>query len=392
MSAESPAVALDPLVGRSRDIAAVEAALATARLVTITGLGGAGKTRLALEVLRRAAARGRTTWFVDLSHISDPAAVPGAIAVALGVGDDADADLLSAIAREASRGQTLLVLDNLEQVVEARRFVVDLLVRAAPLRILATSRVSLGVKGERVVQLDPLAVPATPDDVESSDAGRLFLARARDHGRLRSLTDADREALVEVCRRLDGLPLALELGASWTRLLSPQAIRKRLEEGRLTLAGDDAAAGTRPWGPLSSRPSALSVPWIGRCSARSRCSPAGSTSRPRPPRAASRTCCRTCVAWRQCPCCASQANKIANLVSPSSRRSAAWPQLPSSELGTTSRSAAAMPTTSQPGPRIGWNRYGDQAIGGRGQPSKPSCRTCSRPMPSPREPVTRWSR
>ena len=239
MSVESRAVALDPLIGRLRDIAAVEAALATARLVTVAGLGGAGKTRLALEVLGRAAVRGRTSWFVDLTHISDPAAVPGAIAVALGVGDSVDADLLTVIARAASRGPGLLVLDNLEQVVVARRFIVDLLARAPLVRILATSRVSLGVKGERVVRLDPLAVPATPDEVEASDAGRLFLARARDHGRLRSLTDADREALVEVCRRLDGLPLALELGASWTRVLSPQAIRRRLEEGRLTLADDD---------------------------------------------------------------------------------------------------------------------------------------------------------
>jgi predicted ATPase/DNA-binding CsgD family transcriptional regulator len=241
MSLEPTSSLLDRLVGRTREVGAIEAALAGARLVTITGLGGAGKTRLAREVLARSATRGTRGWFVDLAHLSDPATVPGAIAAALGVGDSDEIDVASAVAREIGRTPSLLVLDNLEQVIGARSHIVDLIARAGPARILATSRVRLGARGELVITLDPLPIPTSADELEASDAGRLFLARARERGTLASLTDGDRRAIVEICRLLDGLPLALELGAAWTRLLPAPAIRRRLEEGRLTLAADDDA-------------------------------------------------------------------------------------------------------------------------------------------------------
>ena len=242
MLPESPRSPIDPLIGRTRDIAAVEAALAGGRLVTIAGLGGAGKTRLAQEIHRRALARGRRGWFVDLAHVTSSASVPDAIAATLGVGDSADVSLPAAIALEIGRSDSLLVLDNLEQVVAARQFIAELAAQAPASRVLGTSRLRLDVRGEVVVSLDPLVLPASPDELERSGASRLFLARARERGGLGSLTDEDRHAVVEICRRLDGLPLALELGAAWTRLLKPSAILRRLEAGRLTLAGDDDMA------------------------------------------------------------------------------------------------------------------------------------------------------
>ena len=239
MLPESPQSPIDPLIGRTRDLVAVEAALAGGRLVTITGLGGAGKTRLAREILRRALARGGRGWFVDLAHVTDAAGVPDAIAAALDVGESAEVALAAAIALEIGRSESLLVLDNLEQVVGARRFIADLVGEAPRSRVLGTSRLRLGVQGEVVMTLDPLQLPASAEDLERSGASRLFLARARQRGGLGSMTDEDRRAVVEVCRRLDGLPLALELGAAWTRLLRPPAILRRLEAGRLTLSGDD---------------------------------------------------------------------------------------------------------------------------------------------------------
>ena len=241
MLPESPQSPIDPLIGRTRDIATVEAALAGGRLVTIAGLGGAGKTRLAQEILRRALARGRRGWFVDLAHVTTAAEVPDAIAAVLGVGDSADVALPAAIALEIGRSDSLLVLDNLEQVVGAREFIAELAGQAPASRVLGTSRMRLDVRGEVVVTLDPLLLPASPEDLERSGASRLFLARARERGGLGPLTDEDRRAVVEICRRLDGLPLALELGAAWTRLLRPPAILRRLEAGRLTLANDDDA-------------------------------------------------------------------------------------------------------------------------------------------------------
>ena len=175
----------------------------------------------------------------------------------------------------------MLVLDNLEQVVGARQFIADLVSQAPASRVLGTSRLRLDVRGEVVVTLDPLVLPASPDDLERSGASRLFLARARERGRLGPLSEEDRRAVVEICRRLDGLPLALELGAAWTRLLRPPAILRRLEAGRLTLAGDDRPPATRASRPSSTRPSAWSRQLIAPCSRASQASPVGSTSRRR---------------------------------------------------------------------------------------------------------------
>jgi predicted ATPase len=222
------------LVGREADVAEVSGMLSArgARLVVLTGPGGAGKTRLALAV----AERTRRQWrdgaaFVDLSAVSEPQLVPDAIASALGLvgqGRERPQDTLD---RGLAGREMLLILDNFEQVLDAAPMVADLLRRAPGLRALVTSRVVLRVRGEQEWRVDPLGVPAPGTTVAALaqvPAVRVFTQRARDVQPGFTLTGENAAAVAELCRRLDGLPLALELAAASMRLLTPDQILARL--------------------------------------------------------------------------------------------------------------------------------------------------------------------
>ena len=232
------------LIGRERDLAAIEKRLAASRLVTIAGLGGVGKTTLARSVATRHARGGGRVVIVDLAPIAGPHGVGEAIPAAADAAEDPDRSLVESIGEALATPATLLVLDNFEHVLAARMLVGELLAATLSLRVLTTSRVPLGLAEEVVAPLGALALPAAPRDIETASASALFLKRARDHGRMERLEPDDAVALVEVCRRLDGLPLALELAARWTGVLSPRAIQRRLADGRLDLSDDDPRHGS----------------------------------------------------------------------------------------------------------------------------------------------------
>src|SRR6516162_9375190 len=222
------------LVGRDADVAEVTRMPTApgARLVVLTGAGGAGKTRLALAV----AERTQEQWadgaaFVDLSPVTDPRLVPDAIASALGLVGQGREQPLDTLQRRLARRRMLLVLDNFEQVLEAAPVVADLLQSAPGLRVLVTSRVVLRLRGEQEWRVDPLGVPppgSTLAVLAAAPAVRLFTDRARDVQPGFTLTSQNAAAVTELCRRLDGLPLALELAAASMRLLTPDQILARL--------------------------------------------------------------------------------------------------------------------------------------------------------------------
>jgi len=230
-------VSLTVLLGRDADVQVLRLWLADAdaRLITLTGPGGVGKTRLALEIARTVAAEARSrVLFVGLSAVRNPAFVAQSIAEALGVLDPTTLDLPRR-ARLACQGTpTLLVLDNFEQVLDAAPLVVDLLTAVAPLRALITSRAPLRVRGEREYAVEPLALEAAvdvmpPGDVACSPAVRLFVERVRDVQPDFLLTVANGPAVTAICRRLDALPLALELAAPWIKVLTAEELLRRLE-------------------------------------------------------------------------------------------------------------------------------------------------------------------
>ncbi|MER7625006.1 BTAD domain-containing putative transcriptional regulator [Streptomyces sp. NPDC126503] len=220
---------LTSFVGREPDLAALREDLARSRLVTLTGPGGSGKTRLAEEAARRAA--GADAWIAELAPLDDPDALPGAVLSALRlretslIGRDGAAppqnDPTAHLVEHLSARPFLLVLDNCEHVIGAAAALAETLLTHCPrLRVLATSREPLGVPGETVRPVDPL--PPDP-------AHRLFTERAR---AVRPSFDPGREtaAVAEICRRLDGLPLAIELAAARLRLLTPRQIADRLDD------------------------------------------------------------------------------------------------------------------------------------------------------------------
>ncbi|MFG3437010.1 ATP-binding protein [Nonomuraea sp. NPDC047897] len=222
------------IVGRRHEASAIKQLLSSSRLVTLTGPGGVGKTRLALYVaagLRRSFADG--VWVVRLAHLKDKALLVRAVAGALGVRDDAYRSSLDTLIEHLRGNRMLLVLDNCEHLVGECAGFADALLSVAPdVHILATSRESLGVQDEALFIVPPLSVPADEQaaagDLQLYEAPALFLERAR-----KVCPDAaaeDAAAVARLCRLLDGIPLAIELAAVWLRTLSVDQIIDRLDD------------------------------------------------------------------------------------------------------------------------------------------------------------------
>src|SRR5690242_1712497 len=199
------------LVGRGPQIAAVLDGLRVSRVVTLTGPGGCGKTRLALRAAALAAGRFQDgARLVELASLTDPALVPASIAEALGVSERDAADPMAGIVRALAGRELLIMLDNCEHVLEsAGRAVVVLAGRCPRMRVLATSRERLDVPGEFVFPVPPLELPGdgSADAVAASEAGSLFVIRARAASPAFELTDGNAAAVATVCSWLDGMPL-----------------------------------------------------------------------------------------------------------------------------------------------------------------------------------------
>ena len=229
-------VSMTSLLGRERAIGEVAGLVERpgVRLVTLTGPGGVGKTRLAVAVGERLRDRfGAGTVFVPLDAVTDPGLVPAAIGRRAGADLAGTGSPVEVLAETFGDGAWLLILDNLEQVVRAAPGLGELLARCPGLVILATSRTVLGLRAEREYPVPPLAVPGGPatvplEELESSPAVALFVDRARAVRPGFALTEGNAAAVAEICQRLEGLPLAIELAAARTRLLDPAALLDRL--------------------------------------------------------------------------------------------------------------------------------------------------------------------
>ncbi len=231
-----PPVALGPLVGRERECALLSELLGDARLVTLTGVGGSGKTRLAIQVAEEVGGRFEegVAW-AELAGVAGPAGVVTAVADAVGVPQRSGRSLTQGLAQQLEHQRLLLVVDNCEHVVGACATLLSRLLATCPaLRVVATSRAPLGIAGETTLGVPPLAVPdvgtRTPTEAESSAAVQLFMACARQADPGFALCESTAPIVAEICRRLDGLPLALELAAARLRSLGVAEITAGLDD------------------------------------------------------------------------------------------------------------------------------------------------------------------
>lgn len=241
---------LTSFIGREREIAEIKQLLVKTRLLTLTGAGGAGKTRLALHVAAEVLdGFSDGVWFVDLGRLSDPVLLAQTAASALGVREEEGGrPLLDTLADFLRTRAVLLVLDNCEHLLESCATLTAGLLRAAPeLRILATSREGLGIAGETVYYVPSLSLPGPEQPVSAAEvvhfeAVRLFVERAASRLPGFSVEDRNAPVVVEICRRLDGMPLAIELAAARVNTLAVDQIASRLDDRfRLLTAGDRTA-------------------------------------------------------------------------------------------------------------------------------------------------------
>ena len=230
------------LIGRERELSHVRDLLwrSTTRMVTLTGPPGIGKTRLAMAVasmLRDDFKDGLV--YISLSALEDPAQLPATLTAGLGIRESGNRPLLQALQDALRDKQMLLVLDNFEQIVEAAPVITGLLAAAPQLKVLVTSRAPLHLRGEKLVDVPPLELPDAEHlpplaDLERIESVALFIERAADAQDGFAITPDNASMIAAICNRLDGLPLAIELAAAKTRLLSLPALLRRLEH-RLTL-------------------------------------------------------------------------------------------------------------------------------------------------------------
>jgi predicted ATPase/DNA-binding SARP family transcriptional activator/Tfp pilus assembly protein PilF len=232
---------LTSFVGRERELGELGDALEHTRLLTLTGPGGAGKTRLALELAaRRADGFADGVRLVELAPVSDPAFVVAEVASALGVQQRSARDPIELLAERLGDARVLLVLDNCEHLIGACATLAERLLRACPnLRILATSRERLRIGGEVSWRVPPLALPP------GSEAVELFCRRAADADPAFAMDESNAAAIADICRRLDGMPLALELAAARVAVLSPAQIAQRLTDALDLLGGGSRTGLTR---------------------------------------------------------------------------------------------------------------------------------------------------
>ncbi len=240
---------LTSFVGRDSEIDEIKASLQRDRLVTLVGSAGVGKTRCAIQVGAEVLAEFEEgVWLVELASISDPGHVTAVIAQSLKLAGESSRPLIETILARLSRGRFLIILDNCEHVIDEVRNACAAIVRACPdVRVLATSLEALSISGERVIRLSPLDVPptgdpATVDSASAYGAIKLFCDRARASDGQFKLSEQNVPFVEEICRRLDGIPLAIELAASRVRVLSPRQLARLLDQRfRVLTAGDRSA-------------------------------------------------------------------------------------------------------------------------------------------------------
>jgi len=229
-------------IGREREVVRVAEALAVARVVTLTGVGGVGKTRLALQVAAEVLPRFREgAWLCELAAVRDPAGVVGALAAVFGVTVRAGQSLEESLVEFLGTKRLLLVVDNCEHLLEAVAEALEVLERScAGVVVLATSREGLALDGEQVVPVPSLPAPPADADLDAvgrADAVHLFVERGRGVDPEFNLTVENGAAVAQVCRRLDGVPLAIELAAARVSAMNPAELARGLDRRFETLAG-----------------------------------------------------------------------------------------------------------------------------------------------------------